>query len=449
MRRWSVTLCSLLFVAAFAATSFVAGAGSAYASEPTGQCPLAAGGSAAPESESSAQADAAALLSELPLPPGSGGSSTDPAEAASLLAGPGSGPPATPNVVDDHAWWLVPGTPSEALAYICAHLPPGTTRSSSGGGLSGPNIPENTTSGFILPGGAGTLVVWAVRLANGSTALRVDAQVVWITPRPTSQTIPAGARLLQIAVNGSIPSGIDPLRSSVLDSLPARVESSEQIEATVAVLNHLRTAQPGVRSCPFDRGTSIELSFFTAPESPPLAAAEIAAEGCGGVHLTIGGISQGRLESGWEAIEEIAKALGVTAERMPVGPLPRVSGLRIAPSKFRARGGDVVTVGAPTGAQLTFDLSVPAQVSLAISRLASLRHHTHGCNANARTRRCARVVSVGKPTLRDALAGGDSIEVSGELEGRTLLPGRYLAVLTARNSSGVSRPASVAFEITR
>src|ERR1035438_509241 len=57
--------------------------------------------------ESAAQADAASLLTELSLPEGATQSSIEPAEDDSLLAHPGVGPPATPNVVDDHAWWLL------------------------------------------------------------------------------------------------------------------------------------------------------------------------------------------------------------------------------------------------------------------------------------------------------------------------------------------------------
>jgi hypothetical protein len=159
MRRWSMTLCSLLSAAAFSAIGSAPAAGSAYASEPPSRGPLASSTQAAPESEPSALADAAAMLAELPLPPGASESSTDPPEAGSLLAGPAYGPPATPNAVDEHAWWLVPATPTEALAYIYAHLPPGTTREASGRGLEGPNVPENTISGFRWPGNPGTLVV--------------------------------------------------------------------------------------------------------------------------------------------------------------------------------------------------------------------------------------------------------------------------------------------------
>lgn len=146
------------------------------------------------------------LLSEPPLPLGSSESSTEPAEDDSLLAHPGIGPPATPNAVDEHAWWLVPVAPAEALAYICAHLPAGTTRPESvGRGPSEPNVPDNEIAAFTPPGSPGTLVIKAIQLPNGSTALRADAQVVWITPRPASETIPSGAHLLRITSTAGRP----------------------------------------------------------------------------------------------------------------------------------------------------------------------------------------------------------------------------------------------------
>jgi hypothetical protein len=277
---------------------------------------------AAPESEPSAQADAAAMLAEVPLPAGSSESSTDPPEAGSLLAGPGYGPPATPNAVDEHAWWLVPVTPTETLAYICAHLPPGTTRPSSGTGLGGPNVPENTISGFAWPGSPGSLVVWVVRLANGSTALRVDAQVVWVTPRPASERIPAGARLLTIGVHeprGARGAGsIESMRRAVLGRLPSRVTSIARIEKIVALLNELRVHQPGVRHCPRGFGGSVQLDFYTSPSASPLAVTDITAEGCGGVSLMIDGMAEPELEGGWDLVEEISQALGIrTASEKP------------------------------------------------------------------------------------------------------------------------------------
>jgi hypothetical protein len=308
MRRWSTTLCSLLSAATIAVISSAAAVGSAYASTPPSQCPLASSTRPAPEPESepSAQADAAATLAELTLPPGSSESSTDPAEGGSALASPGFGPPANPNAVDDHAWWVVPLTPTETVAYIYAHLPPCTTQP----------LPEHTISGFTWPGNPGTLVVWAVRLADGSTALRVDAQVVWITPRPASERIPSGAHLLKISIHEPGDKRFKGIRSSseraaVLRRLPSHVTSTAQIDKVAALLNELRVHQPGIRHCPVAPAGSVQVSFYTNPSAPPLAIADIHTEGCGGVSLTIDGITEPRLEGGWYLVEEIIRILGI------------------------------------------------------------------------------------------------------------------------------------------
>lgn len=327
-RRSATTVCWLLCTALLALASYAVAAGSAFASEiPTG-CPLASSSSVGPDSESAAQGDAVSLLAELPLPPGSSESSTEPAEDGSLLARPGIGPPATPNAVDEHAWWLVPVAPAEALDYICAHLPAGTTRPVSfGRGLGGPNVPENEIAAFTPPGSPGKLVIWAVRLPSGSTALRADAQVVWTTLRPASETIPSGAHLLRVTVHDRNSRSWDPESRSLalLERLPRKTTSVRQIDGIVALLNELQVVQPGLRLCPLDVGdSSVELTFYASPHAAPLAVADIEPRGCGGVSLTIGGISQPRLEGGWSLIDQIGDALGVNAAAgPPVGAKPR------------------------------------------------------------------------------------------------------------------------------
>ncbi len=269
------------------------------------------------ENESAAQSDAASLLAQLPLPSGATQSATEPAEDESLLARPGSGPPATPNVADDHAWWLVPGAPAEALAYIRAHLPAGTTRPVTGGRLTGPNVPQNESEAFAWPPitdvlATRWLVVRVVQLPGGSTGLRADAQVVWVTPRPASETIPRGSHLLRVSVHGS-------LKREQPTQRPFSVTSSKRINAIVALLNALPAGQPGLRSCPADFGIRVRLAFYARPGVAPLAVAEVDPQGCGGVELTIGGQPQPGLESGALLIAQVDHILGVKLKTSPRG----------------------------------------------------------------------------------------------------------------------------------
>lgn len=460
-RRWATTVCWLLSTAFLALAGCAIAAGSAFASKIPTVCPLAlrSSSSVGPYSESAGQADAASLLAELPLPPGSIESSTEPTEDGSLLTHPPFGPLATPNAVDEHAWWLVPAAPAEALAYICAHLPAGTTRPESfGGGLSGSNVPDNEIAAFTPPGSPGTLAIWAVRLPNGSTALRADAQIVWITPRPASETITSGAHLLLITPHdrhrNSRDHESDNESLALLERLPWKITSSRQIGGVVALLNKLQVVQPGLRFCPLERDdSSVELTFYAGPDAAPLAVADIEPGGCGSVGLMIGGMSQPRLEGAWALIDQIGEALGVNvAAGPPVGAKPRISRVRMSRNRFRAESENTMTIGVQPGSEFLFDLSAPAEVSVAISRLPpGVRFAECSAKAGKRMRatHCRRTVDVARITRLTEPEGEDGIAFSGRDGHRALEPGHYIAVLRAHNTSGRSRVASVQFEITR
>lgn len=444
-------LCAAIL--ALAGCALAAGGASA-ASQIGAACQHTSSSEIGPESESAAQLDAASLLAELSLPPGSSESSSEPAEDDSLLAGPALRP-VTPNLVDEHTWWLVPAGPAEALTYVCAHLPAGTALDDFGGGLEGPDVPENENAGFTVPGNPGTLAVHVVRLPNGSTALRADAQVVWISPRPASDVLPAGAHLLRIAVHS--PSGHhlgsfapEPL----LERLPSKVTSAARIQEIVALLNGLRVAQPGVRSCPLDRGGDVLLSFYASANAAPLALADINLGGCGGVSVMVGGLRQLQLEGGSEMIGPIAKILGVKADvGPPVGPVPHLSGVRMSRKRFGVIAEDIVTPGVEPGSEFLFTLSAPAEVSVAISRLPRGARYADTCRAvdaiaPRHAEGCLRTVVVDRFTRLTEPEGQGAIRFSGFVGRRPLALGRYVALLKARNTGGGSRGAHVEFEIT-
>ncbi len=244
--------------------------------------------------EPAAQADAASLLSALPLPPGATHSALEPAGDDSVLAHPGEGPPVTPNVVDDSAWWLVPGAPATVLAYIAAHRPAGTTLALKGFGSTGTNGASFESEGIEWPPIRNILtmrwlVLEAVQLPGGSTGLRADAQVVWLTPRPVSEQIPPGSSRLRVSVRDTIP--VNRPRRRVLT-----VTSPRALRRIVALLNALPAAQPGVKSCPADFGVIVRLALYARRGARPLAVALVDPSGCGGVELTIGGRRQPSLE---------------------------------------------------------------------------------------------------------------------------------------------------------
>jgi hypothetical protein len=239
--------------------------------------------------EAAAQIDASWLLTQVSLLASATRSASEPAGDEGQLAHPGTGPVATPNVVDSHAWWVLPGVRSEVLAYIRVHPPAGTTIAFSGSAATrGRTMSESLA--FAWPPIAGVLgmrwlVITVVQLPGGQTGLRADAQVVWITPRPISEAIPGGAQLLRISVHSVIAANQPRQR-------PLRFTSAHKIAQVIALLNSLPAAQPGVTSCPADFGISVRLAFYPAPRASPSAVAEIDPQGCGGVRLTLDGRPQ-------------------------------------------------------------------------------------------------------------------------------------------------------------
>ncbi len=122
-------------------------------------------------------------------------------------------------------------------------------------------------------------------------------------------------------------------------------------------------------------------------------------------------------------------------------------------NRFRGESEDTVTAGVQPGSEFLFDVSAPAEVSIAISRLPPGVRYADTCSANAgkriRATRCRRTVGVARITRLTEPKGEDSITFSGRDGHRALEPGHYIAALRAHNTGGRSRVANVQFEITR
>jgi hypothetical protein len=139
------------------------------------------------------------------------------------------------------------------------------------------------------------LVITAVALSDGQTGVRADAEDVWIAPRPASEQVPSGVRLVTVTVRQFD----GPL------SLPLIVGSEAKVKRIIDLADALPAAQPGVEACPADFGPIVQLAFLSAPGTQPLASLSADSSGCGSVGFSIAGVSQPALADGGSVIDEL------------------------------------------------------------------------------------------------------------------------------------------------
>jgi hypothetical protein len=264
--------------------------------------------------QQAAETSAASLLASLNLPPGATRQASEPAGDDGTLGQPASGPPMTPNVVDDAAWWVVPGTVQQVVQYLEHHPPAGGQPSLSGQGSSS-GKPTVTAVGFGWPAVPGqlslrTLVVAVVQLQNGSTGVRADGEAVWITPRPASERLPGGAQRVVLSTS----------RFGKLVQGPFTVTSRREVRKIVSLLNALPAFQPGAFSCPADFGWRIRLAFYGSMKdsnATPIAVAVVEPNGCGAVRLRLRGRAQPALAGGYALTKRLSDVLHLKFDSGP------------------------------------------------------------------------------------------------------------------------------------
>ena len=282
-----------MWVAAVVVVALSAGSGYALA------------GTRAP-TKSAARVVAQRMLGLLKPPPGATPTSADPSEAKLLGQAPQR--QATPNRVDVHAFWRAPGDPQSVIAWVRAHSPGGSAPNLEG--ESG-NFFSDGTASFVgfpftpVPGAFSyrELIVSVSAARGGGTAMRADAQVVWLVRRPVSERIPAGVRAVTISdrhITGTSPG-------------PWTVTDHARVHRIVALVDALPAAQPGAVACPADSGPIVTLRFETAATGGrTLARATADGSGCGGVGLWIHGHRSPGLEGGPGLIRQLGSLLGTS-----------------------------------------------------------------------------------------------------------------------------------------
>jgi hypothetical protein len=261
--------------------------------------------------ERAARRDARALLDLVRLPTGAVRSATEPAGGGIALARPGY-TTASSALVDRHAWWTVPGSFSNAAAFVKAHPPTGAKRTTTGSAIQSGSITE-TFVGFSLP--TNPVVLWQrqlvvviAQLPDGVTGIRVDAEVEWTVPRPAGERVPRAADLLTVT-RGTMPGWPPPVSRTVTDRA--------RIRRVAAMLDRLPVVQPVAVACPalFAEPT-ITLTFLAGPGGPRLARATMPADGPEGSCAPIVFAVRGRQERPLYAFpsfrHRVSKALGIS-----------------------------------------------------------------------------------------------------------------------------------------
>ena len=237
--------------------------------------------------EQRAQADAAAILGEFAVPAGAKQLPVPPASVSSALKAPVQ-LAGTQNLVDRHSLWVVSGAPAAVLAWEERHLPRQFTRLETFRGNLGPaRGMAGSGDVFSLPAVADVLdtrelLVEVMNAGGGQTAIRVDAQVAWVAPKPAGAVVPPAATVVTLSLNyGGNAGGRQP-------PAPVTITGPATAGQVAALIDHVPPSPGGTYNCPADDGAALGLAFRARPGGPALATAVLQLSGCEWVDLTVG-----------------------------------------------------------------------------------------------------------------------------------------------------------------
>jgi hypothetical protein len=267
---------------------------------------VAAGGSApamhthaAAANRRAARHDAARLLAKASLPAGAVTSARDP--SVHKVLGHPAFSSATPALVDPHRFWLVADSdPNTVTSWLKAHPPAGSSVGTTGT-IAGPGYSVDVL-GFLFAPVRNVIVSREVAVqvsaaAGGGTAIRIDAEDTWFVPRPRSERVPAGVKLVVVKDK----------RGGAVHAVTGPAE----VAKIVALVNRLPPRQPGVESCPAEIGPTVAIKFYDFSGGPVVAEAIADGSGCGDVGFRLRGKTEPGLSGGQGLIRALGHLLGV------------------------------------------------------------------------------------------------------------------------------------------
>jgi hypothetical protein len=257
-----------------------------------------------------AEADAASMLATFQPPPGATSSGRI---AVQVLSAPPE-EQASQDAVLRTAWWRADGKPAAVLAWVrqaALTWKDGSARFTlNGSGASGgPTADAMAFDEFSLPAvpnvlASRWLVVSVADIGADRTAIRVDAEVDWLPPKPAAERIPEAAKVVTITPVA----GLRPLPA---EDRPVTVTDPAKVARIAAAVDGLPLFPPGVFSCPADFGRVMRLTFRPSPGGPVLAVVTSEDGGCGAVQVDIGGKSMPALWHSDELQQQVFAIAGI------------------------------------------------------------------------------------------------------------------------------------------
>jgi len=247
-----------LIVGGFVLALVCAGAGSA--SSPSLKASAAA-------RERAAARQATALVHRFNAPPGAVRGPRPSGWGGALLR---SGPSPPENAVDRVVFWRVRRSFSSVIAYVREHPPAGLRHWDSA--ESSPGQSPATAEDSYSRRGVRFLNVTVVELP-GRVVIRLDAKVVWLSPRSPKETVPAATHEIDVTTSKASRQVTDPV----------------EVAKIVRWFNALPVAPRTSPICGPAAGTAVTLVFRSA-NGKPLATASLPSERawvCDEIYFTI------------------------------------------------------------------------------------------------------------------------------------------------------------------
>jgi hypothetical protein len=249
----------------------------------------------------------------------------------------GAPTPATPNLVDFHRTWRVPGQPEAVIDAVRKMRPAGLTEANSASaGQRSPGEPHGHEYwwdvGFTTRAAphldSEQLAISTAAAPGGGTLLRADAQVVWEALRPAGERVPAGVATIEAArvttreelleqelkVSGRKKAHLREITHGVV-TLRRVISIPSAVRKIIAAIDQLPIVQPGTIVCPAEPGGPVARLMFRSRADKVLAFAGQRAGSqigyCDPMYFSIEGHEQKQLADGGRVIDVVSRLLGM------------------------------------------------------------------------------------------------------------------------------------------